>query len=268
MGWLDDAFRDIGNAVGAVANGFVSLGDSVLGSGAAILQGGGLPAVGEKLAKRANQALGSGLTIATGGVLETDLFQRLGDDKTVDRLTLGLSGDFAGAGRLFRDARARNDLRQEDMDDFFRGGAKIVGAIGTAGYIGASNMGFGITEGGAAAAEGGSGWLTLANAKDAAFIGGLASAAQRGDTSSFLSQITGEKIPDWVNNIAPQLPQQPGRAPQSQPGPTVAAPQVSSPWQFADNGIGSSSKGGIDPVILASGAALLILGAVVIARKK
>lgn len=278
MGWFDDIVRDVGNAARNVGNAFVSTGDAVLGGARDIVQGGGIGAIGDKLGKRVNQVVGSGLTIASGGILETSSFQNFAERDTIDRLSLGLSGDLAGVGRLSKDARARNDIRQEDLDDLGRAVAKGVGAIAAAGYVAADATGglLGGTHSSTAAAAEGSSWLpgwlpSLSTTKDAAMIASIGKAAVTGNTQQFLETITGEKLPDFINTIAPPLNPTSPSAPRSPP--QVSSPSVSDPWaggggySVGTPGASQAMQADNTTMLIAVGAVALV-AAVVIARRR
>jgi hypothetical protein len=245
MGWFDDITHPIRNFVSQVAtNTWQAAGqgiDSITHGVVDLAQGGGFNAVGEKLGKRLNQGLGAYGTLAGGNFLQTDVVQQAGRDKTTQNLTLGLSGDLAGTGNLFRTARESGNINQDDLNSALRFGGKAIAIGSVAGLYnpgglstdtlgslsGSSSAGFGSS----AAGYGAIGAGTIATGLVVANNVGKKGADNA--IQDYLSDVTGGLIP---------------RSPGSSPAPATrgpqgsAAPTVSSPWQFADSGIAGVSN--------------------------
>lgn len=247
-------WEDITQPVRSVGDAFLSVGQSVIGGVGDIAQGGGLAAIGDKASKRLNTAFSAGGTIATGGLLESSAYQRIGDDKTIDAVTLGLSGDAAGFGRFTKDMRLYGSYRQEDFEDTIRGGGKLAtAALGAAavGYAGAgsgaSSVGWtGASIGGVSGTDA----LLAANVADRARRGdivgiGQAIGSQYGDPfSEYLPQFPA--MPDWLSNVGSDITRGlTGSSPRGVPGPSV-----SEPYQYMDSGISAQQSSALVPIVV------------------
>lgn len=253
-------WEDVTQPVRSVGEAFLSFGQSVTGAVGDVAQGGGLAAIGEKASKRLNTALAASGTMATGGLLESRVYQDIGDNKLVDTVTLGLSGDAAGFGRLTRDVRYTGEYSQEDLDDTIRGAGKLaVAGIGAAavGYAGAgsgaSSVGWGSASIGGVS---GTDALLAANIADRARRGdivgiGQAIGSQYGDPfSEYLPQFP--TMPDWLSNVGNDIARGlTGSSPRGVPGPTVTEP-----YQYMDGGLATQESSKILPILLVLGAGI------------
>lgn len=245
MGWFSDAVNQVTHAVGDGVQ-------AIVGTGQAILEGGGIEATGEKVAKRFNQAVGAGYTIATGGITETQAFQEAADNQDVDKWTLGVSGDFAGTGRAATSGRYLRDISPEDLADATRLGGKLGAATLGAAYIGYNTSEFGTSLAGPS-------WLTGSNA---AYAGIGYGALTRGSVNSNDAlALAGVDVPPGTPNVAIPVG---GRSPATSAprlGPSPSTAQIGS----VGGGGGTLAKAGVDPK-LAVGAVALLVGLLIYNR--
>lgn len=244
MGWFSDAVNQVTHAVGDTVQ-------AITGTGEALLQGGGVEAVGEKVAKRFNQAVGAGYTLATGGITETQAFQEAGDNPDVDKWTLGLSGDFAGTGRAATSGRYLRDISPEDLNDVTRLGGKLGGAALGAAYIGYNTAEFGTSMAGPS-------WLTGTNAL---YAGAGYSALTSGSVNSNDAlALAGVDLPPGTPNVA--IPIGGGRSPAGSAPRLGPAPSTA---QIGSSGGGSIAASNLDPKI-AAGAVIFLVGLLIYNR--
>ena len=256
MGFFEDAGNFVSQAVQNTVQAGGQLINSVTGAVGDTLQGGGINAISEKASKRFNQGAGAYGTIVGGNFLQTDAVKQYGSDPSINNLTLGLAGDAAGLGNLLKTSRQTGGYSQDDLNSAFRAGGKAIAIAGVAGLYNPNGLSLGevssITSGSTASTAA---W-SVTDLSAGTILGGYAvgkSIASNGAGSTiqnFLSDSTGGIIPRVPTN--PQTsPPLGGRAPAG-----AAAPNVSSPWQFADSGISGQGQDLTQPLLLTAVAVL------------
>jgi hypothetical protein len=141
-------------------------------------------------------------TLAVPGV------QKILDNKTVDQITFGASGDLAGTSRLLNEAGTGQHLQKEDINDFLRLSAKAGAGYGFATALGG---GFGTGVGNYA--------HLIADKPITSFVvgQGINANLKRGNVAGVVDSVGGtdflnDQQPgagDWFNSILPSGPRQP-----------------------------------------------------------
>jgi len=249
-------FDDVGNFATQVVQNTVQAGgqliNSVTGAVGDTLQGGGINAISEKASKRFNQGMGAYGTVVGGSFLQTDAIKQYGSDPSINNLTLGFAGDAAGLGNLLKTSRETGAYSQDDLNSALRASGKAIAFGGAASLYNPGGLSLGEVSSLTSGSSGAAAW-SVTDISLGTALGGYAvakSVANNGADrvfQNFLSDQTGGLIPRTPINSPPLG----GRAPAS----GSAAPQVSSPWQFADSGISGQSDA-MAPLLMA-GVAIL-----------